>query len=107
MSSMNAHSGLASSIIIELYQPRPALEVIEAKLGQPFGGEYQKESSIGLGNEAQKPQPIMFQKLEISKPNQLIFSGTFTVAPRLHGQPTSPSPSRHASFSLARSAYLL
>ncbi|KAL7001163.1 hypothetical protein U1Q18_002317 [Sarracenia purpurea var. burkii] len=75
MSSMNAHSGFASSIIVELYQPRPTLEVIATKLDQPFGGEYQKESSIGLGNQAQKPQPIMFQNLEISKPNQVCSVG--------------------------------
>ncbi|KAL6959545.1 hypothetical protein U1Q18_039698 [Sarracenia purpurea var. burkii] len=76
MSSMNSHSSLASSIeSLSSINQDLHWRLQQQRLATLFGGENQKESGIGLENQAQKPQPIMFQNLEISKPDQVCSAG--------------------------------
>ncbi|KAF8411338.1 hypothetical protein HHK36_003885 [Tetracentron sinense] len=76
MGSMNVHSNLTSSIesLSSLNQDLH-WKLQQQRLATLFGGENQKESSSVssvtdtlLENHMQKPQPILFQNLEISKP---------------------------------------
>ncbi|KAG6702644.1 hypothetical protein I3842_07G046000 [Carya illinoinensis] len=69
--SMNIHSGLASSIeSLSTINRDLHWKLQQQRLATLFGGEIQKDnsvSSVPLGIHTQKPQPIVFQNLEISK----------------------------------------
>ncbi|KAA8546679.1 hypothetical protein F0562_003090 [Nyssa sinensis] len=70
--SMNVHNDLASSIeSLSSINQDLHWKLQQQRLAMLFGGENQKESSISsvpLENQNQKPQPILFQNLESSKP---------------------------------------
>ncbi|XVF59123.1 hypothetical protein PTKIN_Ptkin07bG0250000 [Pterospermum kingtungense] len=75
MGSLNVNSSLASSIeSLSSINQDLHWKLQQQRLAMLFGGENQKEnsttvSSVPLENEAaQKPQPILFQNLEVSKP---------------------------------------
>ncbi|KAI4328115.1 hypothetical protein L6164_020498 [Bauhinia variegata] len=73
MSSMNVHSSLASSIeSFSSINQDLHWKLQQQRLGVLFGGDNQKDhssvSQVNLENQTQKPQPILFQNLEISKP---------------------------------------
>jgi hypothetical protein len=71
-SSMNVHSNLASSIeSLSTINQDLHWKLQQQRLAMLFGGESHKDnnvSSVPLENHTQKPQPIVFQNLEISKP---------------------------------------
>lgn len=70
--SMNVHTSLASSIeSLSSINQDLHWKLQQQRLAMLFGGENHKESSVSSApteNQAQKPQPILFQNLEISKP---------------------------------------
>lgn len=70
-SSMNVQSGLASSIeSLSTINQDLHWKLQQQRLSMLFGGESQKDSGVSpvpLENHTQKPQPILFQNLEISK----------------------------------------
>ena len=72
MGSMNVHSSLASSIeSLSSINQDLHWKLQQQRLAMLFGGENQKDSSVSSvppENETQKLQPILFQNLEISKP---------------------------------------
>ncbi|XP_010254593.1 PREDICTED: dof zinc finger protein DOF5.7 [Nelumbo nucifera] len=75
MGSMNVHSSLASSIeSLSSINQDLHWKLQQQRLAMLFGGENQKESVVSslptalLENQAQKPQPISFQNLDVSKP---------------------------------------
>ncbi|THG17181.1 hypothetical protein TEA_011153 [Camellia sinensis var. sinensis] len=74
LGSMNVHSNIASSIeSLSSINQDLHWKLQQQRLAMLFGGENQKESSVSsvpleIENQTQKPQPIMFQNLEISKP---------------------------------------
>ncbi|XVE83040.1 hypothetical protein DITRI_Ditri16bG0054900 [Diplodiscus trichospermus] len=74
MGSLNVNSSLASSIeSLSSINQDLHWKLQQQRLAMLFGGENQKEnsttvSSVPLENQAQKPQPILFQNLEVSKP---------------------------------------
>ncbi|XP_021274371.1 dof zinc finger protein DOF5.7-like [Herrania umbratica] len=73
MGSLNVNSSLASSIeSLSSINQDLHWKLQQQRLAMLFGGENQKEnstvSSVPLDNQAQKPQPILFQNLEVSKP---------------------------------------
>ncbi|XWS41673.1 hypothetical protein CRYUN_Cryun17cG0102600 [Craigia yunnanensis] len=74
MGSLNVNSSLASSIeSLSSINQDLHRKLQQQRLAMLFGGENQKEnsttvSSVPLENQAQKPQPILFQNLEASKP---------------------------------------
>ncbi|XWS29613.1 hypothetical protein CRYUN_Cryun24cG0044200 [Craigia yunnanensis] len=74
MGSLNVNSSLASSIeSLSSINQDLHWKLQQQRLAMLFGGENQKEnsttiSSVPLENQAQKPQPILFQNLEASKP---------------------------------------
>ncbi|XP_022740996.1 dof zinc finger protein DOF5.7-like [Durio zibethinus] len=73
MGSLNVNSSLASSIeSLSSINQDLHWKLQQQRLAMLFGGENQKEnsttvSSVPLENLAQKPQPILFQNLEVSK----------------------------------------
>ncbi|KAA8531458.1 hypothetical protein F0562_006189 [Nyssa sinensis] len=71
--SMNVHSNLASSIeSLSSINQDLHWKLQQQRLAMLFGGEIQKEGSVSpvpLQSQNQKPQPILFQNLEISKPD--------------------------------------
>lgn len=78
MSSLNVHSGLASSIeSLSSINQDLHWKLQQQRLAMLFGGDNNNQKDHSgvnqIENLAQKPQPIMFQNLEISKP------GTFPV----------------------------
>lgn len=74
MSSMNVNSSLASSIeSLSSVNQDLHWKLQQQRLAMLFGGDdnNQKDegvSAVNLENQTQKPQPILFQNLEISKP---------------------------------------
>ncbi|EOX91892.1 hypothetical protein QUC31_003349 [Theobroma cacao] len=73
MGSLNVNSSLTSSIeSLSSINQDLHWKLQQQRLAMLFGGENQKEnstvSSVPLDNQAQKPQPILFQNLEVSKP---------------------------------------
>ncbi|KAG8642809.1 hypothetical protein MANES_12G124100v8 [Manihot esculenta] len=70
--SMNVHTSLASSIeSLSSINQDLHWKLQQQRLAMLFGGEDQKDSvvsSVPIESQAQKPQPILFQNLEISKP---------------------------------------
>ncbi|KDP29799.1 hypothetical protein JCGZ_18734 [Jatropha curcas] len=71
--SMNVHTNLASSIeSLSSINQDLHWKLQQQRLAMLFGGEDQKDnnsvSSVPIENQVQKPQPILFQNLEISKP---------------------------------------
>ncbi|KAJ0040529.1 hypothetical protein Pint_27729 [Pistacia integerrima] len=73
MGSLNVNSSLASSIeSLSSINQDLHWRLQQQRLAMLFGGDQtQKEStisSVALENQPQKPQPILFQNLEISKP---------------------------------------
>ncbi|KAF2295789.1 hypothetical protein P3X46_018558 [Hevea brasiliensis] len=70
--SMNVHTGLASSIeSLSSINQDLHWKLQQQRLAMLFGGEDQKDSSVSsvpIQSQTQKPQPILFQNLEISKP---------------------------------------
>ncbi|CBI40844.3 unnamed protein product, partial [Vitis vinifera] len=72
MGSMNVHSSLASSIeSLSSINQDLHWKLQQQRLAMLFGGENQKDSSVSSvppENQNQKLQPILFQNLEISKP---------------------------------------
>ncbi|OAY33503.1 dof zinc finger protein DOF5.7 [Manihot esculenta] len=70
--SMNVHTNLASSIeSLSSINQDLHWKLQQQRLAVLFGGEDQKDSSVSsvpIQSQAQKPQPILFQNLEISKP---------------------------------------
>ncbi|XP_041020349.1 dof zinc finger protein DOF5.7-like [Juglans microcarpa x Juglans regia] len=73
-SSMNVHSGLASSIeSLSTINQDLHWKLQQQRLAMLFGGENQNDnsvSSVPLENHTQKPQPIVFQNLEIPKSSE-------------------------------------
>ncbi|CAK9140562.1 unnamed protein product [Ilex paraguariensis] len=71
MGSVNVHGSLASSIeSLSSINQDLHWKLQQQRLAMLFCGENQKESnvqSVPLENQAQKPQPILFQNLEIQK----------------------------------------
>ncbi|KAJ9177489.1 hypothetical protein P3X46_012705 [Hevea brasiliensis] len=71
-SSMSVHTSLASSIeSLSSINQDLHWKLQQQRLVMLFGGEDQKDSivsSVPIESQAQKPQPILFQNLEISKP---------------------------------------
>ena len=74
MGSLNVNSSIASSIeSLSSINQDLHWKLQQQRLAMLFGGENQKEnsttvSSVPLDNQTQKPQPILFQNLEVSKP---------------------------------------
>ncbi|XP_022752048.1 dof zinc finger protein DOF5.7-like [Durio zibethinus] len=74
MGSLNVNSSLASSIeSLSSINQDLHWKLQQQRLAMLFGGENKKEnstsvSSVPLENQAQKPQPSLFQNLEASKP---------------------------------------
>ncbi|KAJ4714583.1 Dof zinc finger protein [Melia azedarach] len=73
MGSLNVNSSLASSIeSLSSINQDLHWRLQQQRLAMLFGGENQKDSSnvssVHLETQTQKPQPILFQNLEISKP---------------------------------------
>ncbi|XP_023887412.2 dof zinc finger protein DOF5.7 [Quercus suber] len=72
-STLNVHSSLASSIeSLSSINQDLHWKLQQQRLAMLFGGDTHKDnsvSSVPLENHAQKPQPIVFQNLEISKPD--------------------------------------
>ncbi|EEF29991.1 dof zinc finger protein DOF5.7 [Ricinus communis] len=70
--SMNVHTNLASSIeSLSTINQDLHWKLQQQRLAMLFGGDDHKDnsvSSLAVENQAQKPQPILFQNLEISKP---------------------------------------
>ncbi|KAG4992163.1 hypothetical protein JHK82_025680 [Glycine max] len=77
MSSLNVHSGLASSIeSLSSINQDLHWKLQQQRLAMLFGGDNNQKDHSGVNqieNQTQKPQTILFQNLEISKP------GTFPV----------------------------
>ncbi|KAK3211128.1 hypothetical protein Dsin_015834 [Dipteronia sinensis] len=70
MGSLNVNSSLASSIeSLSSINQDLHWRLQQQRLAMLFGGDNQKETTVE--NQIQKPQPILFQNLEISKPDQL------------------------------------
>ncbi|KAK7407181.1 hypothetical protein VNO78_08881 [Psophocarpus tetragonolobus] len=99
MSSMNVHSGLASSIeSLSSINQDLHWKLQQQRLAMLFGGDNsQKDSGSGVSstvnqieNQAQKPQPILFQNLEISKPG-ILPVGNFRKEQGPSGDPQTPS----------------
>ncbi|OIV93024.1 hypothetical protein TanjilG_20686 [Lupinus angustifolius] len=68
MSSMNLNNNLASSIeSLSFITQDLHWKVQQQRLAMLFGGENQKEGNLEI-NQNQRPEPILFQNLEISKP---------------------------------------
>ena len=85
MSSMNVHGSLASSIeSLSSINQDLHWKLQQQRLAMLFGSDNEKDnggvSPVNLENQTHKPQPILFQNLEISKPGIAI----------------SPIPSTHA-----------
>ncbi|KAJ1375672.1 Zinc finger, Dof-type [Sesbania bispinosa] len=77
MSSLNVPNSVASSIeSLSSMNQDLHWKLQQQRLAMLFGGDNQKDnnsvSQVNLENQNQKPQPILFQNLEISKPG--IFS---------------------------------
>ncbi|XP_061343236.1 dof zinc finger protein DOF5.7-like [Gastrolobium bilobum] len=73
MNSMNIHSSIASSIeSLSSINQDLHWKLQQQRLATLFGGDNQKDSSVSQDNpenhQTQKPQPILFQSLELSKP---------------------------------------
>ncbi|XP_065875388.1 dof zinc finger protein DOF5.7 [Euphorbia lathyris] len=72
--SMNVHTNLASSIeSLSSINQDLHWKLQQQRLAMLFGGDDQKDSSVNSSlpienHQPQKPQPILFQNLEISKP---------------------------------------
>ncbi|KAF8406119.1 hypothetical protein HHK36_008199 [Tetracentron sinense] len=87
MGSMNVHSSLASSIeSLSSINQDLHRKLQEQRMAMLFGGENdQKESSSSsfpvtlLENQIQKPQPILVQNLEISKPEASVLDNLRTT----------------------------
>ncbi|KAK2656624.1 hypothetical protein Ddye_009678 [Dipteronia dyeriana] len=70
MGSLNVNSSLASSIeSLSSINQDLHWRLQQQRLAMLFGVDNQKETTVE--NQIQKPQPILFQNLEISKPDQL------------------------------------
>ncbi|XP_027359976.1 dof zinc finger protein DOF5.7 [Abrus precatorius] len=100
MSSMNVHTTLASSIeSLSSINQDLHWKLQQQRLAMLFGGDHsQKDSGVvstvnQLENQTQKPQPILFQNLEISKP------GSFPVgSSRKEQGPSGDTPSTEWFF---------